>query len=99
MGAEGLHSRQRLDLRHSEQLDFRGPESSPGSRGQYADVPLHAGLVCINGPDEMKAVAQAALFGAVLDVIGFEGFLNEAIEITLAEDNQQYEIKRYALFG
>jgi len=88
-----------LDLRHSEQLDFRGPESSPGSRGQYADVPLHAGLVCINGPDEMKAVAQAALFGAVLDVIGFEGFLNEAIEITLAEDNQQYEIKRYALFG
>ena len=30
--------------------DFRGPATQPGSKGQYADVPLHAGLICINGP-------------------------------------------------
>ena len=35
--------------------DFRGPSNQPGSKGQYADVPIHAGLVCINGPDSMSA--------------------------------------------
>jgi len=29
-------------------VDFRGPASSPGSKGQYADIPLHAGLICLN---------------------------------------------------
>jgi hypothetical protein len=39
----------------SRTVDFRGPITQPGSKGQYADVPLHAGLVCINGPDSMSA--------------------------------------------
>ena len=29
--------------------DFRGPKDAPGLKGVLADVPLHAGLVCING--------------------------------------------------
>ena len=29
-------------------VDFRGPAEQPGSKGQYADVSIHAGLVCIN---------------------------------------------------
>ena len=33
-------------------IDFRGAAERPGSKGQYADVPIHAGLVCINGPAE-----------------------------------------------
>ena len=28
--------------------DFRGPANKPGSSGEYADVRLHAGLVCID---------------------------------------------------
>ncbi len=28
--------------------DFRGPANEPGSSGEYADVRLHAGLVCID---------------------------------------------------
>jgi hypothetical protein len=28
--------------------DFRGPSSNPGSRGQYADVAIHPGLICLN---------------------------------------------------
>lgn len=31
-------------------VDFRGPAERPGAKGQYADVTLHAGLVCLNGP-------------------------------------------------
>jgi predicted nuclease of predicted toxin-antitoxin system len=31
-------------------VDFRGPAGKPGSKGQYADVALHAGLICLNGP-------------------------------------------------
>ena len=36
-------------------VDFRGSADSPGDGGQFADVPLHAGLVCINGPNGMTA--------------------------------------------
>ena len=27
-----------------DSVDFRGPVKHPGTRGQYADVPIHAGL-------------------------------------------------------
>ena len=27
--------------------DFRGPETAPGSKGQYAGVRFHAGLICL----------------------------------------------------
>jgi predicted nuclease of predicted toxin-antitoxin system len=39
-------------------VDFRGPSSRPGSRGQYVDVEIHAGLVCLNGPDGMDLDVQ-----------------------------------------
>jgi hypothetical protein len=29
-------------------IDFRGPSDAPGSKGQYADVAVHAGLICLN---------------------------------------------------
>ena len=48
-------------------VDFRGPSSRPGSRGQYADVEIHAGLVCLNGPDGMDLDAQIEKFEQVLD--------------------------------
>jgi hypothetical protein len=37
-----------LVTRNSE--DFRGPRHAPGDKGQYADVDLHAGIACLNGP-------------------------------------------------
>ena len=76
--------------------DFRGPENTPGSRGQYAGVTLHAGLVCINGPDQMGAEEEAELFDIVLDTIGLGDLVNEGIEITLSEDGE-FELVRYAL--
>ena len=39
-------------------VDFRGPSSRPGTSGQYADAMLHAGLVCLNGPDGMDLDMQ-----------------------------------------
>jgi hypothetical protein len=47
----------------------RGPADNPGASGQFADVPLHAGLICIDGPDGMTAEVQSELFEAVLDEI------------------------------
>ena len=48
-------------------IDFRGPDDAPGSRGQYADVALHAGLICLNGPVGMDLDLQLELFEAALD--------------------------------
>jgi len=77
--------------------DFRGPTHEPGSGGQYADVPLHAGLVCINGPDRMTAEIETELFAVVLEAIGTTEIVNEVIEINLAANGYEYEVVRYAL--
>lgn len=83
-------------------VDFRGPAEQPGSKGQYADVPIHAGLVCINGPARMSGKIQAELFTAVLDIIQDtsppkEDLINEVIEVDLAEEGGEFEIVRYPL--
>jgi len=79
-------------------IDFRGPADQPGSKGQYADVPIHAGLVCINGPAKMTARIQAELFAAVLDEIQPHAHLvNEVIEVSLYEESGEFEIVRYSL--
>jgi predicted nuclease of predicted toxin-antitoxin system len=57
-------------------VDFRGPADQPGSHGQYADVLLHAGLVCINGPDRMTAEIETELFAVVLEAIGTTEIVN-----------------------
>ena len=77
--------------------DFRGPSDQPGSKGQYADVPIHAGLVCINGPDSMSAEDEPELFGIVLDELGQDEMINLAIEITLSDAVTGFELVRYAL--
>jgi hypothetical protein len=78
-------------------VDFRGPSSSPGSRGQYADVVIHAGLVCLNGPEGMKVDVQLELFGQALEELAIDGdLINQVIEVTL-EDNDELRILRYNL--
>ena len=83
-------------------MDFRGPAEQPGSKGQYADVPIHAGLVCINGPAQMSGKIQVELFAAVLDVIRDtvppkQDLVNEVIEVDLGEEGGEFEIVRYPL--
>lgn len=56
-------------------VDFRGPHKSPGSRGQYSDVALHAGLTCTNGPVGMDLDLQLELFQAALDELDLDSNL------------------------
>jgi hypothetical protein len=78
-------------------VDFRGPSSDPGSRGQYADVTIHAGLICLNGPEGMDIDVQLELFDQALDEIEADGdLINQVLEITLASNDELY-ILRYNL--
>jgi hypothetical protein len=79
-------------------VDFRGPAEHPGPSGQFADVPIHAGLVCINGPDGMTAEVQCELFAAVLDEIGnVQQLVNEVIEVDLESLDGEFSIHRYPM--
>jgi hypothetical protein len=77
-------------------IDFRGPSSSPGSKGQYADVAIHAGLICLNGPEGMDLEIQRELFEIALDELGDDDLVNQVLEVTLTEQNEIH-VLRYAL--
>ncbi len=67
-------------------VDFRGSRQRPGAKGQYADVALHAGLVCLNGPPDMNFAMQIELFEQALDVLKPEpDLLNQVLEITMGD--------------
>ncbi|MEQ1956187.1 DUF5615 family PIN-like protein [Mesorhizobium yinganensis] len=77
--------------------DFRGPKDKPGTKGQYADVAIHAGLVCLNGPPGMDLDMQVELFEQALRELDHDGDLvNQVLEVTL-EDAETLRIIRYAL--
>lgn len=64
--------------------DFRGPREAPGSKGQYADVALRAGLVFLNSPVGMDLTLQRELFSEALDELDRNGDLtNQVLEVTL----------------
>lgn len=78
--------------------DFRGSRKAPGSPGQYADVELHAGLVCLNGPVGMDRHQQLELFDKALDELDRDGDLvNQVLEVTRTDSSGQIEIRRYRL--
>ena len=79
-------------------IDFRGPANDPGSRGQYADVAIHAGLICLNGPPGMDLDLQLELFGVALDELDRDSdLLNQVLEVTLEDADEEIEIRRYRL--
>ena len=79
-------------------IDFRGPANDPGSRGQYADVAIHAGLICLNGPPGMDLDLQLELFGVALDELDRDSdLLNQVLEVILEDLDEEVEIRRYRL--
>jgi len=79
-------------------VDFRGPGDRPGTKGQYADVLLHAGLICINGPVGMGAELQGELLEIALEEIGTEGeLINGVLEVSLDDPDGEVGIVRYDL--
>lgn len=79
--------------------DFRGPPDTPGTKGQYARVDLHAGLVCLNGPPGMDLDLQLDLFEAAMDELRRDpDLVNQALEVSAATlDAAAFTIRRYAL--
>ena len=76
--------------------DFRGPKDAPGSKGMLANVPLHAGLICIDGPTGMDLELQRLLFGSVLEELDQQPDLtNQILEVTVDESGARIDIIRY----
>lgn len=77
-------------------FDFRGPADDPGSKGQYAGVALHAGLICLNGPPGMDLEMQIELFDEALDELARSSDLvNQVLEVTM--DDHSIHVRRYEL--
>jgi hypothetical protein len=77
-------------------VDFRGPADRPGSKGQYAEVVLHAGLICLNGPPGMDLDMQIELFReALAELARNSDLVNQILEITLEDD--AIHVQRYEL--
>jgi len=76
--------------------DFRGHRETPGSKGQFSNVSLHAGLICLNAPAGMDLELQRELFSEVLDELDFDGDLtNQILEVTLEDSEAGIQIERY----
>jgi len=76
-------------------IDFRGPVDKPGSSGEYADVSLHAGLVCINAPGGLSLAVQRQLFGLILNDLVRNGDLtNQVLEVVLDRDGEVQVTRR-----
>lgn len=76
--------------------DFRGPRETPGSKGQYSNVLLHAGLICLNAPAGMDLALQRELFAEVLDELDTDGDLtNQILEVTLEDGEAAIQVERY----
>jgi hypothetical protein len=77
-------------------VDFRGSAEKPGAKGQYADVAIHAGLICLNGPPGMDLDMQLELFEQALGELESDADLvNQVLEITM--DESTIDIRRYQL--
>jgi hypothetical protein len=78
-------------------IDFRGKADNPGAKGQYSSVPIHAGLVCLNGPEGMDRALQLDLFEiALVELDRDPDIINQVIEVTLAA-NDEIQVLRYDL--
>ncbi|AZS19914.1 MULTISPECIES: DUF5615 family PIN-like protein [unclassified Caulobacter] len=79
-------------------VDFRGPASAPGAKGQYRLASLHAGLICLNGPPAMNLSMQLTGFKLALNALeGAPDLTNMGLEVTLGLDDEDAEIIRYDL--
>jgi hypothetical protein len=63
-----------------------------------ADVPLHAGLICIDAPTGMNLSLQRLLFGFVLEELEQAPDLtNQILEVTISDAGDAVDIVRYGL--
>jgi hypothetical protein len=78
-------------------VDFRGTVKVPGSQGVYADIALHAGLVCIDASGGLNLELQKLLLDLILANLSEQGDLtNQVLQVTLFPD-QMVELSRYSM--
>jgi hypothetical protein len=78
--------------------DFRGPRDAPGTKGQYAKVELHEGLVCLNASDGMDLDLQVDLFAHALEDLERDGeLINMVLEVLFDAEGGSVSIDRYPL--
>lgn len=77
-------------------VDFRGPLMDPGSRGLYADVTLHAGLICITASDAVMTLGlQLELFEhALVELEDNSDLVNQALDVILDEIGEVRILRR-----
>jgi hypothetical protein len=76
--------------------DFRGPRETPGSKGQYSNVLLHAGLICLNAPAGTDLALRRELFSEVLDELDTDADpTDQILEVTLENSEAGIQIERY----
>jgi hypothetical protein len=76
-------------------IDFRGPVDKPGSSGKYAEVGLHAGLVCIDAPGGLSLAVQRQLFELILnDFVRNGDLINQVLEVVLDRSGEVVLIRR-----
>jgi hypothetical protein len=79
-------------------IDFRGPRDAPGSKGQYAGVEVHAGLICLNGPLGMDLALQLEMFEEALDELDRNhDLVNQVLEISVSDLSEEFEVLRYKM--
>ena len=77
--------------------DFRGPRDAPGSKGEYADIALHPGLICINAPGGTNRALQHAVMNEVLNELeALEDLTNQVVEVDLGRDGE-LTFRRYEM--
>src|SRR5689334_14788300 len=69
-------------------VDFRGPDAKPGSKGQYADVQIHAELICLGADADMDLNVQLLLFKEALKEVGDGDLVNQVLEVYLTEQDE-----------
>jgi hypothetical protein len=83
-----------LDLRNQEFDRLQGPKDSPGSKGQYANVAVHPGLMCLNGPEGMGLNMQLELFEQALDELTIDGDLvNQVLEVSVDDEDNLHILR------
>lgn len=77
-------------------FDFRGTPSRP-ERGLYSTLYIHAGLICLNGPEGMNRALQLELFEHAIEALeSSPDLVKQVLEVSLLPDDR-ISVIRYAL--
>lgn len=80
-------------------VDFRGPADAPGTSGEYADVQLHAGLICVTASAALNRSRQQTVFRSILSELETAADLTNTVMEVEVNASDKVTIRRYKLPG